>query len=45
LRELEVPQEGLEAIVVDSMKNFNADPKREFLHHRDELLDTLRDCW
>jgi alcohol dehydrogenase class IV len=45
LRELQVPQEELDAIVADSMKNFNADPKREFLEHRDELLATQRACW
>ena len=45
LSELEIPAAGIEAIVEDSMKNFNADPKREFLHHRDELLETLRACW
>lgn len=45
LRDLEEPQAGLEAIVADSMKNFNADPKREFLQHRDELRDALNACW
>ncbi|MGH8663707.1 MAG: iron-containing alcohol dehydrogenase family protein [Burkholderiales bacterium] len=45
LRELEVPQAGLEPIVTDSMKNFNADPKREFLQHRAELAEALRVCW
>ena len=45
LSELEIPADGIEAIVEDSMKNFNADPKREFLHNRDELLETLRACW
>ena len=45
LRELEVPESGLEAIVADSMKNFNADPKREFLQYRAELVETLRACW
>lgn len=45
LRELNVPQEGLDQIVEDSMKNFNADPKREFLAHKDELHEVIRKCW
>ena len=45
LRELRVPEDGLAAILEDSMKNFNADPKREFLHHRDALWGALRACW
>lgn len=45
LSELEIPADGIEALVEDSMKNFNADPKREFQHHRAELLETLRACW
>ena len=45
LRDLDIPAAGLEALVEDSMKNFNADPKREFLHHREELLAALRACW
>ncbi len=45
LRELGVPRDGLDAVVADSMKNFNADPGREFLQHRDELAETLRACW
>jgi alcohol dehydrogenase class IV len=45
LRDLQVPQDGLPLILEDSMKNFNADPKREFLEHRDELRDVLIACW
>jgi alcohol dehydrogenase class IV len=45
LRDVQVPQEGLPLVLDDSMKNFNADPKREFLEHRSELLDVLRACW
>jgi len=45
LRDLGVPEEGMPLIVQDSMKNFNSDPKREFLEHRDELLDVARACW
>jgi alcohol dehydrogenase class IV len=45
LRDLQVPEDGLPALLEDSMKNFNADPKREFLAHRDELQDVLKACW
>jgi len=45
LREFNVPEDGMPAIVEDSMKNFNADPKREFLEHREELLSVARACW
>ena len=45
LRDLNVPEDAMEAIVEDSMKNFNADPKREFLEHRDELRAVANSCW
>jgi alcohol dehydrogenase class IV len=45
LRDLDVPEDGLIAVLEDSMKNFNADPRREFLEHREELLKVLRACW
>lgn len=45
LRDLRVPVDGLPALLEDSMKNFNADPKREFLQHRDELREVLSACW
>ena len=45
LRDFDVPETGMPAIVEDSMKNFNADPKREFLEHREELLEVARACW
>jgi alcohol dehydrogenase class IV len=45
LRELNVPEDGMPQIVEDSMKNFNADPKREFLEHRAELLEVGKACW
>jgi len=45
LRDLQVPENELHLIVEDSMKNFNADPKREFLEHREELLEVIKKCW
>jgi alcohol dehydrogenase class IV len=45
LRELAIPHAGLEALLTDSMKNFNADPKREFLAHRDALHAALLAAW
>ena len=45
LRDLNVPEDGMAQIVEDSMKNFNADPKREFLEHRAELLEVSKACW
>jgi alcohol dehydrogenase class IV len=45
LRELAIPREGLEAVLADSMKNFNADPRREFLAHRDALHAALLAAW
>lgn len=38
-------RESLPLIVEKSLKNFNADPKREFVRERDMLLDTLQACW
>ncbi|MCB1740242.1 MAG: iron-containing alcohol dehydrogenase, partial [Gammaproteobacteria bacterium] len=45
LRDLEVPQSAVLELLEDSMKNFNADPKREFLTHREVLHETLQACW
>lgn len=45
LSQLEIPRESLPAILENSMKNFNADPKREFVHHRDALRAALEAAW
>lgn len=45
LRELEFPREGLEQVLENSLKNFNADPKREFVRERDLLHDVLQAAW
>lgn len=43
--ELNIPRESLPLILENSLKNFNADPKREFVHERDLLLSVLEACW
>lgn len=45
LRELDIPQDSLETVLNNSLKNFNADPKREFLRERDALLAALQAAW
>ena len=42
---LNIPRESLPLIVENSLKNFNADPKREFVRERDLLLSVLEACW
>jgi alcohol dehydrogenase class IV len=45
LREVGVTQDRLAEVVEFSTKNFNADPKREFLSERERLLKTLEMAW
>ena len=45
LRDLDFPQAGLAAVLENSLKNFNSDPKREFVRERDLLEDVLREAW
>lgn len=45
LRELDIPHDSLPTILENSLKNFNADPKREFLRERDTLLAALNAAW
>ena len=45
LRDLDFPREGLAAVLENSLKNFNADPKREFVHERDLLHAVLQAAW
>jgi alcohol dehydrogenase class IV len=45
LRELDFPREGLARVLENSLKNFNADPKREFVRERDLLNDVLQAAW
>lgn len=42
---LNIPRESLPAILENSLKNFNADPKREFVRERDLLMSVLESCW
>jgi alcohol dehydrogenase class IV len=43
--ELGIPRDSLRAILEHSLKNFNADPKREFVRERDLLWDVLQSAW
>lgn len=45
LRELDIPRDSLAAVLESSLKNFNADPQREFLRERDALLTALEAAW
>ena len=45
LRDLDFPREGLGQVLENSLKNFNADPKREFVRERDLLHDVLQAAW
>lgn len=45
LRELDIPRDSLVTVLNNSLKNFNADPKREFLRERDALLAALQAAW
>jgi hypothetical protein len=45
LRELDFPREGLVRVLENSLKNFNADPKREFVRERELLHEVLNQAW
>jgi hypothetical protein len=45
LRELNLRREGLTQVLENSLKNFNADPKREFVRERALLHDVLLQAW
>ena len=42
---LVIPREDLPMILENSLKNFNADPKREFVRERALLWDVLQSTW
>ncbi|HET9664833.1 MAG TPA: iron-containing alcohol dehydrogenase, partial [Burkholderiales bacterium] len=43
--ELDVPQENAERMLEHALKNFNADPKREFVRERQLLKEVLLAAW
>jgi alcohol dehydrogenase class IV len=45
LSELDIPRSSLPIIVERSLKNFNADPKREFVRERELLLEVIEQAW
>jgi alcohol dehydrogenase class IV len=45
LSQLRIPRETLPSILEHSLKNFNADPKREFVRERELLGDVLQSTW
>ena len=45
LSALGIPRESLPAILEKSLKNFNADPKREFVRERELLRAVLESTW
>lgn len=45
LRELDIPRDSLATVLENSLKNFNADPSREFLRERDALMAALDAAW
>ncbi len=45
LSEINIPKSAAPALLENSLKNFNADPKREFVKDRDTLKDVLDACW
>jgi alcohol dehydrogenase class IV len=45
LRELNIPRDSLPMVLENSLKNFNADPRREFLRERDTLQAALNAAW
>jgi len=42
---LGIPRESLATILEHSLKNFNADPRREFVRERELLWDVLQSTW
>jgi hypothetical protein len=45
LGELGIPRDSLGDVLEASLKNFNADPKREFLSESDALMAALEAAW
>lgn len=45
LTQLGIPKSSAPTLLQNSLTSFNADPKREFRHHQDELRKVLDACW
>lgn len=45
LRELDIPRDSLPTVLENSLRNYNADPGREFLHERISLMAALNAAW
>ena len=45
LSQLDIPRESLGVVLENSLKNFNADPRREFVRERDKLRAALEAAW
>lgn len=45
LGDIKVPRDAAPVLLENSLRNFNADPKREFVKERDLLKDVLEACW
>lgn len=45
LSPLAIPRESLDIVLENSLKNFNADPRREFMRERDALRAALDAAW
>jgi hypothetical protein len=45
LSQLGIAREGLPQVLENSLRNFNADPRRDFLRERDMLGALLDSAW
>jgi alcohol dehydrogenase class IV len=45
LSALNIPRDSLATILENSLRNFNADPRREFLRERQTLMAALEAAW
>jgi hypothetical protein len=45
LTQLGIPKSSAPTLLQNSLISFNADPKREFRHHQEELRRVLDACW
>jgi len=45
LAQLDLPRSSTDIVLAHSLKNFNSDPKREFVREREFLREVLEACW